>query len=82
MINLYGQEINKLTKLMLEEGQKSYRAIQLYTWLYEKRATSFDEMTDISLSFREVLKQEFCLSLHSLSHCNNKKHCPNILHHS
>ena len=59
MINLYGQEINKLTKLMLEEGQKSYRAIQLYTWLYEKRATSFDEMTDISLSFREVLKAKY-----------------------
>ena len=63
MINLYGQEINKLTELMLEEGQKSYRAIQLYTWLYEKRATSFDEMTDISLSFREVLKSKYELKI-------------------
>lgn len=63
MINLYGQEINKLTKLMLEEGQKSYRAIQLYTWLYEKSATSFDEMTDISLSFREILKAKYELKI-------------------
>ena len=66
MINLYGLEINKLTKLMLEEGQKSYRAIQLYTWLYEKKATSFDDMTDISLSFREVLKEKYELSIPSI----------------
>lgn len=63
MINLYGLEIKKLQALMVEKGQKPFRAIQLYTWMYEKRATSFDEMTDISLSFREVLKQEFCLSI-------------------
>ena len=63
MINLYGQEINKLTNLMLSEGQKKYRAIQLYTWIYEKRASSFDEMTDVSLKFREVLKEKYCLDL-------------------
>lgn len=63
MINLYGQEINKLTNLMIEEGQKPYRAIQLYTWIYEKRATSFDEMSDISIKFREVLKEKYCLDL-------------------
>ena len=63
MINLYGLEINKLTDLMLSEGQKKYRAIQLYTWIYEKHATSFDEMTDVTLKFREVLKEKYCLDL-------------------
>lgn len=63
MINLYGVELKKLQDLMVQEGQKPYRAIQLYTWMYEKRATSFDEMSDISLSFREVLKQKYCLEL-------------------
>ena len=63
MINLYGQEMYKLTELMLSEGQKKYRAIQLYTWIYEKKATSFDEMTDISIKFREVLKEKYCLEL-------------------
>jgi 23S rRNA (adenine2503-C2)-methyltransferase len=48
---------------MVQEGQKPFRAIQLYTWMYEKRATNFDEMSDISLSFREVLKQKYCLEL-------------------
>jgi len=63
MINLYGMELSKLQTLMVELGQKPFRAIQLYTWIYEKKATSFDEMSDISLAFREVLKEKFCLSL-------------------
>ena len=63
MINLLGLTIPKLENLMLEEGQKKYRAIQLYTWIYEKKATSFDEMSDISVKFREVLKEKYCLDL-------------------
>ena len=59
MINLYGLEIHKLEELMLQEGQKKFRATQLYNWIYEKKATTFDEMTDISLKFREVLKEKY-----------------------
>ena len=63
MINLYGLELKKLQKLLETYDQKPYRAIQLYTWIYEKRATSFDEMSDISLRFREELNRDFCLEL-------------------
>ena len=63
MINLYGLEMKKLQALMVERGQKPFRAVQLYTWIYEKRATSFDEMSDISLRFREELNRDFCLEL-------------------
>ena len=63
MINLYGMEMNKLKDLMVEEGQKTFRAVQLYTWIYEKKASSFDEMSDISIKFRYVLKEKYCLNL-------------------
>ena len=63
MINLYGLELKKLQKLLESYDQKPYRAIQLYIWIYEKRATSFDEMSDISLKFREILNKDFCLDL-------------------
>ncbi|NLB49521.1 MAG: 23S rRNA (adenine(2503)-C(2))-methyltransferase RlmN [Erysipelotrichia bacterium] len=63
LINLYGQEITKLEKLMIEEKQKKFRATKLFTWIYEKKAKTFDEMTDISLRFREVLNQKYCLDL-------------------
>lgn len=63
MINLYGQEIRKLESLMLERGQKKFRATQLYTWIYEKKAKTFDEMSDVSKVFREELNRDFCLNL-------------------
>ena len=63
MINLYGLELKKLQKLLESYDQKPYRAVQLYTWIYEKKVTSFDEMSDVSIKFREVLKRDFCLSL-------------------
>lgn len=63
MINLYGQEITKLEKLLMDRGQKKYRATQLYSWIYEKKAKTFDEMSDVSKSFRDELNRDFCLSL-------------------
>lgn len=63
MINLYGQEIRKLEKLLMDRGQKKYRATQLYTWIYEKNASTFDEMSDISKVFRDELNRDFCLTL-------------------
>ncbi|HOZ02435.1 MAG TPA: 23S rRNA (adenine(2503)-C(2))-methyltransferase RlmN [Bacilli bacterium] len=63
MLNLFAQEIKKLTEQMVKEGQKPYRATQLFTWIYEKKARTFDEMSDVSLKFREVLKEKYCLDL-------------------
>ena len=63
MINLYGLPLYKLEELMLSEGQKKYRATQLFSWIYQKKATDFDEMSDISKSFREVLKEKYCLDI-------------------
>ena len=54
MNNIYGISHEKLVQAMLAKGQKSYRATQLFSWIYEKKAQSFDEMSDVSLSFREV----------------------------
>lgn len=61
MINLYGLTLQKLEALMVEEGQNKYRAKQLFTWIYEKGVTSFDDMSDVSKKFREVLKEKYCL---------------------
>ncbi|MBF8249242.1 MAG: putative dual-specificity RNA methyltransferase RlmN, partial [Bacteroidetes bacterium] len=38
-------------------GEKKYRAAQLFTWLYAKQADTFDEMSNISKEFRDLLKQ-------------------------
>lgn len=61
MINLYGKTLTQLEELMLKEGQKKFRARQLFSWIYEKEVTNFDEMSDISKRFIEVLKEKYCL---------------------
>ena len=40
-------------------GEKPYRARQVINWLYKKRATSFEAMTDVPQSLREKLATEF-----------------------
>ena len=57
------RDIRSMTRPELEEfvlalGEKKFRAGQLFSWLHEKRAESFDEMTNLSLAFRDILKDK------------------------
>ena len=46
-----------LTRFLTEQlGERAFRAGQLYRWLHQRGATSFDEMTDLSKALREKLK--------------------------
>ena len=40
-------------------GDKKFRAIQTYEWLWKKNARSFDEMSNLSLELRKKLADEF-----------------------
>lgn len=42
-------------------GFKKFKADQLFTWLYRKRCTNFDEMSDMSKIQKELLKQNYCM---------------------
>ncbi len=60
------KDIRKLTegeiKVALEgSGEKPFRAKQIYEWLWQKSAQSFDEMTNLSKDFRTWLKENFWL---------------------
>lgn len=63
-------ELKDIRKLTIEElslafgeiGVERYRAKQVYEWLWQKSAKTFDEMTNLSKDFRETLKQNFTLS--------------------
>jgi len=53
--NLKGLDLIELQSFVGDLGEKKFRAVQLYGWLYAKAARSFDEMTDISKEFRATL---------------------------
>ncbi len=45
-----------LAQFVADQGEKAFRAKQLFRWLHQRGATSFDEMTDLSKDFRVKLK--------------------------
>ena len=58
-MNQVSQEIQKkqdirnlsredLTQFFIQEGEKSFRANQVYDWLWKKDASTFEEMTNLS----------------------------------
>ena len=53
--NLKGLTAAELGEYCSALGEKAYRGRQLFTWLYEKGASSFDDMTTFSKPFREKL---------------------------
>jgi len=48
-----------ITVLCREAGEKSFRAKQLYEWIWKKKVRSFDEMMNLSKGFRDKLNEEF-----------------------
>jgi len=52
--------LSELETLLVEQGEKKFRAKQIFQWLHTKRVFDFDEMTDISVQLRQRLKENFC----------------------
>ena len=51
----------ELKAFLTEIGEKSFRAKQIQEWLWQKSATSFAEMTNLSKSLRERLAEHFVI---------------------
>ncbi len=61
--NIKDFNLEELKKEFENLGEKPYRASQVYEWIYQKRVTSFDEMTNISVDLKNKLKENFNLGL-------------------
>lgn len=55
-------KLEELKAFFVEKGDKAFRAQQVYEWLWKKSAKSFDQMTNISLETREMLKENFVIN--------------------
>lgn len=58
------RDIRQLSKEQLAEalmalGEPRFRAVQVYEWLWQKSARSFDEMSSLPKALREKLKDQF-----------------------
>ena len=59
MKNIYSLSISDLEEYFLSIDEKKFKAIQVFEWLYQKRVTSFDEMTNIKKDVLDRLKNDF-----------------------
>ena len=59
MKNIKDYSLDELKEELKEIGEKSFRAEQIFKWLYEARVSNFDDMTNLSLELREKLKQAY-----------------------
>ena len=65
MLPLLGKTLAELQDVALSVGLQKFAGKQLAEWLYVRRVTSFDEMTNISLKGREALKANYTIGRHA-----------------
>ncbi len=66
--NIRSFDLDELSRFFVKNGEKSYRAKQVYEWLWKKNARSFEEMTNLSKNLRLFLDNHF-----SIPHIKIKK---------
>jgi 23S rRNA (adenine2503-C2)-methyltransferase len=61
-LNLLDYDAEKLGQLMVQMGEKPFRAKQLLKWVHQRGAADFDVMSDIAKTFRQKLTAEACVA--------------------
>jgi 23S rRNA (adenine2503-C2)-methyltransferase len=59
--NIRHLDAGEIKTFFLERGEPAFRAAQVYEWLWKKSAHSFDDMSNLPKSTREVLKENFVI---------------------
>ena len=65
METLLGKTLSELQVVAQSIGLQKFAGKQLAEWLYVRRATSFDEMTNISLRGRQALAEHYTIGRHA-----------------
>jgi len=58
LVDVSSLTLEGLSRFVTEQlSERAFRAGQIYRWIHQRGATSFDEMTDLSKAFRQKLKE-------------------------
>lgn len=58
-IPLLGKTISDLQSIVADLGMPKFTAKQIASWIYEKKVFSIDDMTNLSVKNREILKKKY-----------------------
>lgn len=60
--SIYSLQLHEMKEWLTANGEKAFRAEQIFDWLYKKRAVSFEDMSNLSKTLREKLESHFKLT--------------------
>jgi len=60
--SIYSLELHELKEWLKENNEKVFRAEQIFDWLYKKRVTSFEDMSNLSKNLRDSLANQFTMT--------------------
>lgn len=63
MSSIYNLTYDELLNYLLDLGYKKFTADQIFDWLYKKRVSTFDEMTNLKKELITKLKEDFTIGL-------------------
>ena len=61
MKNIYGCTLEDLEEYFISIGSRKFHALQLFSWLYEKRIKSYDEVTNIKKEVLDILRKDYSM---------------------
>ena len=59
--NIRHLDLDQLTAMFKDMGEPAFRAKQVWEWLWQKHASSFNDMTNLSKVLRDKLNEQFTL---------------------
>ncbi|MEM1503269.1 23S rRNA (adenine(2503)-C(2))-methyltransferase RlmN [Domibacillus sp. 8LH] len=62
-LSIYSLELHELKEWLSANGEKPFRADQIFDWLYVKRAKTVDDMTNLSKELRTKLDEAFVFTV-------------------
>ena len=57
--NIRQASLQDITNFLVSNGEKAFRAKQIWQWIWQRGVTDFEEMTNLSHTTRELLRQNW-----------------------
>lgn len=57
--NIRQASLQDITNFLVSNGEKAFRAKQIWQWIWQRGVTDFEEMTNLSRTTRELLRQNW-----------------------
>ena len=58
MYNIYDYDISSLEEILVSDGQKKFRATQIFEWVYRHGIKDFDQMSNLGKENIEYFKSK------------------------